>query len=60
MYLKKYAEKRRALQLQSEDDILVTLIMNMNGLPVYSNPSELTWPIFETLAELGPQKRLLP
>ena len=41
----------------TENDTLVSLVFNTDGVQVQDNPSQSAWPIFATIAEITAQRR---
>ena len=55
-YRKQHKEKLQQLQRGSPDDLLITLILNTDGLNIQSNPRASAWPVFGTIAEICPSR----
>ena len=58
-YRKQHTDKRLQLGKTFDTDVLITIILNTDGLDIYSNPSESAWPVFGTVAEIDPTRRFL-
>ena len=59
-YRRKHQQKRTELGLTSSDAVLLSLVLNTDGLKVHENPNQSAWPVFATIAELDSRRRFLP
>ncbi|OQV22579.1 hypothetical protein BV898_03405 [Hypsibius exemplaris] len=54
-----HTRSRERLELRSDDDVLVTLILNTDGLVVNKSGCESAWPVFASIAEILPGRRFM-
>ena len=58
-YRESHSLKFDQLGLNAEEDVLLTLILNTDGVEVHSDSADSAWPIFATIAEIPASRRFM-
>ena len=56
LYRSRYRAAKEKLNL-TEDELLVSLVLNMDGVKVQENPGQSAWPVFATVAGIPSARR---